>query len=335
MLAVVTVGVFLIVRRLSTTGFDTSAFFRSISAADWRWLFAAWVLSLLSYYGRALRWMVMLRPLAPASRTHDVFSATVIGFSAVLLFGRPGEFIRPFLIARHAGVSFLSQLAAWLLERIYDTLTLLVLFGYALALVPSTKGVGPVLRWILEKGGWFTGVSCSVCLAALVALHLYADSLEQRLLGALGFLEQHHHEKAARIVRAAMDGFRSTRNARSVFLLFAYSALEWTIISLIFYAIFQAFPQTALLPWSSVFVYLGFVAFGSILQIPAIGGGVQIISTLVLTEFFHLRLEAAVGIALVSWVFTLVGILPVGVIYALHQGLTWRNIKDMEREAEL
>ncbi|MBI5084036.1 MAG: flippase-like domain-containing protein [Acidobacteria bacterium] len=335
MFAVITAGAVFIARRWSATGFDSVAFFRSISNADWRWLLAAWVFSLLSYYGRALRWMVMLRPLAPASRTHDVFSATVIGFSAVLLFGRPGEFIRPFLIARHAGVSFLSQMAAWLLERIYDTLTLLILFGYALAVVPSTKGVSPALRWILEKGGWFTGVSCSICLAALVALHLYSGLLEQRLLGALGFLEQHHHEKAARIVRTAMDGFHSTRNGRSITLLFAYSALEWTIVSLIFYAIFQAFPQTAVLPWSSIFVYLGFVAFGSIVQVPAIGGGVQIVSTLVLTEFFHLRLEAAASIALVSWVFTLVGILPVGFIYALRQGLTWRNIKDMEKQAGL
>ena len=45
---------------------------------------------------------------------------------------------------------------------------------------------------------------------------------------------------------------------------------------------------------------MGFVSFGSIVQIPGIGGGMQVVSVLVLTELFGVRLELATAFALFS-----------------------------------
>src|SRR5262249_57578341 len=44
----------------------------------------------------------------------------MIGFTAVALLGRPGEFIRPFLIGRKEGLGMSSQLAVWVVERLFD-----------------------------------------------------------------------------------------------------------------------------------------------------------------------------------------------------------------------
>ena len=44
----------------------------------------------------------------------------MIGFTALALLGRPGELIRPYLIARHTNLSFASQVAVWAVERIFD-----------------------------------------------------------------------------------------------------------------------------------------------------------------------------------------------------------------------
>lgn len=332
--ALTSVIVFFLVRRWSGAGFSTADFLRSFASADWRWLLAAWLLTILSYYIRVLRWLVMLRPLAPHASPAALFRATAIGFSAVYIIGRPGELVRPYLTARSAGVSFLSQMAAWFLERIYDTLIVLALFGYALAaLVQTHPSVGPTLHWILERGGWITGITCSICLAALAALQFYSETLETRILSAFGFLQQHHQERAARLVSAAVDGLRSTRSPRSIALLLAWSALEWYVIFLCFYAVFQAFPQTAPLGTTEILTYIGFVAFGSLVQIPGIGGGFQIVAVLVLNEIFHLPLELSASVALVTWIVSLVGIVPLGVILALYEGLTWRNIIDIEKEA--
>ena len=329
-------GIWFLVKRFAGTGFDPGTLLHTITRADWRWLVAAWLLNILSYYGRVLRWMVMLRPLAPNADRWRLFCATVIGFSALVLFGRPGELVRPYLIARAAGVPFVSQMAAWLLERLYDTLTLLAIFGYALAAVPHSALLdGSALRWVFEVGGWFTGVTCTLCLLVLAGLQHSSDKLAERIQTALGFLDASHQERATRIVNAAMDGLRSARSTRSIIELFGYSILIWLFLVLCFAAVFRAFPETAMLSWSSILVYIGFVAFGSIVQIPGIGGGMQLISILVLTQLFHLGLETATGIALVTWAITLIGILPLGTVLALREGLNWNRIKELEKQAIL
>ena len=278
----------------------------------------------------------MVRPLAPGANPWRLFSATVIGFSALVLFGRPGELVRPYLIARAAQVPLMSQMAAWLLERLYDTLTLLAIFGYALAAVPHTALLsGSALRWAFEVGGWFTGITCTLCLAVLAGLQRSSERLGQRIQTALGFLETHQQERAARLVNAAMDGLRSARSTRSILALFAHSVITWTLIILCYAAGFQAFAETATLTWSSILVFIGFVAFGSIVQLPGIGGGVQLVSILVLTQLFHIGLETATGIALVSWVTTVIGILPLGAVLALREGLNWNRIKELEKQASL
>jgi len=334
MAALLFAGVYFVIRRWSSTGFDSAHFLRSISGADWRWLLAAWALGILSYYGRVVRWMVMLRPMSPEASQAGVFRATAVGFTAVVLFGRPAEVVRPWLIARSAGVSFPSQLAAWLLERVYDTLIVLAVFGYSLAAVlNSSLSVGPTLQWVLQRGGWITGITCTICLAALIALHAYSDQLERRLLDALSFLQEHHQARVASLVNSAVDGLRATRSPQAILLLILYSALEWLVIYACYHALFLAFPQTAHLRTSDVLTYIGFVAFGSIIQIPGIGGGFQLVSVLVLTELFHIGLEPAAGIALLTWAVTLIGIVPIGLVIALYEGLSWRKIMEIEKEA--
>jgi len=84
-LAIVVLGIY----RLRSTGFRWDLFFSTFKA-DWRWLSLACVCILLTYLGRAIRWQVMLRPLRPHSSLWNLTSSTVIGFTAIVLLGRPG-----------------------------------------------------------------------------------------------------------------------------------------------------------------------------------------------------------------------------------------------------
>ena len=47
-----------------------------------------------------------------------------------------------------------------------------------------------------------------------------------------------------------------------------------------------------------VLIFMGFVSFGSAVQIPGIGGGMQVVAVLVLTELFGVRLELATSFAI-------------------------------------
>jgi hypothetical protein len=118
-----------------------------------------------SYYGRAIRWAVFLQPLRPHPRTWNLVTATTIGFTAIVLLGRPGEFVRPYLIAVKEKVPVTSQLAIWVLERIFDLLAALLIFGYGLSRVRSSSAqVGEALRWVFQVGGVAVWTMSCICL---------------------------------------------------------------------------------------------------------------------------------------------------------------------------
>ncbi|MCS7041378.1 MAG: flippase-like domain-containing protein [Bryobacteraceae bacterium] len=323
-----------LVYRGRQAGFDLREFALALRSVHWGWIAAAWLAGLLTYVGRTIRWMVMLRPLAPSARFRDVLSSTVIGFTAVFLFGRPGELVRPWLIARATGASFPSQVAAWVLERIYDTLLILAFFGYALASsIRIHPSAGPEIRWLLARGGWIIGLTALLCLAALVLLQHWAPRFEQRIVDGLGFLQSHHQERASRLVRAALDGLRAARSGTAIAQLLFWSVVEWGIIYFCFHFTFLAFPETATLAPTQVLAYIGFVGIGSIIQIPGLGGGFQVASILITTELFRVPMEVAASLAMLNWIVAFAGAVPFGLVLAVREGLRWGQLSDIEKEA--
>ena len=147
-------AVLFVVYRWRHSGFVWGKFVAVFSDVSWSWLSLAMALILATYAGRALRWEIMLRPLTSQVQMWRLFVATCIGFTAVVLFGRAGEPVRPYLIARKEGVSFSSQIAAWLVERILDLLMVLLIFGIALTQI-SRSGIqpGPHIQSALQAAG--------------------------------------------------------------------------------------------------------------------------------------------------------------------------------------
>src|SRR5712692_7905494 len=318
---------------LRKSGFRWSVFVATMSRLQWPWLLAAVGLILITYYGRALRWAVLLRPLQPHPNMRKLVSATVIGFTAVTLLGRPGEFVRPYLISVQERVPFSSQLSAWVLERIYDLLMALVIFGFALSRVRNLGDPGPTLSSVLEIGGWLVWILSVACLLMLAMIRHYSEAMRKRLLDALGFLSAHHLDRAGRFLKALVQGAESLRSAKSIVLLLVYTAVEWTLFAACYLCITMAFGAEIHFTISDVLIFMGFVAFGAVVQIPGIGGGIQVVAVLVLTKIFGFPVELATSVAVLMWFITFVVIVPFGLVAALHEGLSWRKLRDLEREA--
>src|SRR5689334_1173181 len=175
--------------RWRRSGFAWEKFVGVLSNVDWTWLSRALALILATYVGRALRWEIMLRPLTTKVHLWRIVVATCIGFTAVVLFGRAGEPVRPYLIARKAGVSFSSQVAAWMVERILDLLMVLLIFGIALTQI-SRSGIqpSPHIQSALQAAGLLAGVTGFLCLAMLLGLRHFRGSVRDRLMEAVSFL---------------------------------------------------------------------------------------------------------------------------------------------------
>jgi glycosyltransferase 2 family protein len=324
-------AILFVVYRWRHSGFAWDKFLAVFSDVDWSWLALGLALILATYVGRALRWEIMLRPLTKSVRLWGLVVATCIGFTAVVLFGRAGEPVRPYLIARKEGVSFSSQVAAWLVERILDLLMVLLIFGIALTQI-SRSGIqpGPHIQSALQAAGLLAGITGALSLALLMGLRYFRGSIRTRLMDSLTFLPDVLHQKISRFLNAFEEGMQSTQRQSYVWLLVIYTIIEWLVVAGSFFCVFRAFPATAGMRVTDVIIALGFVAFGSVLQIPGVGGGMQIATVLVLTEFYGVGLEAASGIALVLWIISFVAIVPLGLVLAFHEGIKWRSLRNIE-----
>jgi uncharacterized protein (TIRG00374 family) len=321
--------------RWRTSGFSWSEFVTALRQVDWTWLALSQALILATYVTRALRWEVMLRPLRKDVNLWRIFTATAIGFTAVVLFGRAGEPVRPYLIAKKEGVSFSSQIAAWVVERILDLLMVLVIFGIALTQVANSAiQPGPGILLVLQAGGYTAGLTSAACLLLLIGLRQFRRNAKERLLEALSFLPGNWIKRIEEFLSAFDAGMQSTRSASFTLLLVFYSLVEWVVVAGAFLCVLWAFPATASLGVTDGVILLGFVCFGSVVQLPGVGGGMQIATVLVLTELFGVSFGAASGIALVLWVITFVVIVPLGLLLAFREGIRWRNLRHLEPPEE-
>src|SRR5580658_9203707 len=94
--------------------------FRQTRPQKWNHVLHGIALIYLAYIVRAVRWKIFLRPIRPQASSTSLIAPTIIGFTGLALLGRPGELIRPYLIARRQNLTFSSQLAVWAVERIFD-----------------------------------------------------------------------------------------------------------------------------------------------------------------------------------------------------------------------
>lgn len=320
--------------QLAERGFDWNLAAGSFVNLRWSWLALSLVPIAGTYVVRALRWAVFLKPLKARPSLRNLLSATVIGFTAITMFGRAGDFVRPYLISVKEEVSFTSQLASWVLERIFDLLMASLLLAFGLVQVQSWGvQLGPTLAWVLTFGGRFVGISCLAVLVLLVSMRHLAEPVRRRLVAAVRFLPEARFRKIERLLTAFVQGVESTRSDGALMLVLAYSVMEWALIAACYWCLARAFAGNVDLTFVNVLILMGFVAFGGIVQVPGVGGGTQVVAALVLTELFGVRLELATSFALLIWILSFVVIVPVGLALAVKEGLDWHSLRKIGREA--
>ncbi len=323
--------------RDAAAGFDWALAGRTFIGIDWWWILISLVPIGASYYGRALRWTVFLKPLKAKPSIANVMSATVIGFSAIALFGRPGEFVRPYLIAVKEKVPVPSQLSAWALERIFDFLIALLVFAFALTRIASAHlQTGSKLMVVLEFGGRLVAVGAIAVLILLMCLRHFAEPFRRKLVDWLRFfLPESQLPRVEKLLLSCVQGLESTRSDSAILSILAYSVIEWILIALCYWCLAKSFSGVLHLTFVDVVVFMGFVTFGAAVQLPGIGGGMQVAAVIVLTELFGIRLELAAAFAMFIWLLSFVAVVPFGLGLAVKEGLDWRTLRRLGREGAL
>src|SRR5262245_5655261 len=150
-LCLAAIGIYLLYQ-IGSWGFDWSLFVSSLWNVHPGWLAASVVATILTYVARAFRWQVLLNPLKTVPMG-PLITTNFLGFSAIYLFGRPGELVRPLWLTRRAQIPLTASFATIIVERVLDTLMLIGLFGLALLLVDLPAAAEHTMK-LMKNAAW-------------------------------------------------------------------------------------------------------------------------------------------------------------------------------------
>jgi hypothetical protein len=291
-----------------------------------------------TYFVRAARWRFFLSPIKKAS-LWVLFVGQILGFSSIYLIGRPGEFVRPAYIAKKENVSMSAMVAVWLLERIFDTVFVVLLFAAALGferVVPETARGSSILV-ALHRGGDAMLVLAVLLILALLLFWLRSGQLTAWILRVFRFLPATALRRLGRALRSFAEGLSVIRSWKDLLVSLALTAVVWFLNTSVFWLVFQSLRgEVADLSWLASAVTLFCAALGLAVQIPGIGGGYQVGIILALNELFNVSAEAATGAAILVWIIMSVPCLVSGLVLLVHEGLTLRKLEALaEEEREL
>src|ERR1051326_8525436 len=200
---------------------------------------------LMIYTFRALRWQYLL---APIGRTHfsTAFQTTVIGFAAsFLLPARPGEVLRPYLLAKREGLPATACFATIILERLLDLVTVLLLFGAFVVLVdPASLSADPTLYARVKTGGLIAAAGAVVGLFILFVLAGHPERLGAWALRLERVLPARIAQLIARVVEGFAQGLVVLRRPAHLLGSVALSFPMWMSIALGIYVTSHAFHMT-------------------------------------------------------------------------------------------
>src|SRR3990172_10176254 len=225
--------------------FSAAALWETLAKASPAYLLLGTFLTFASYLCRAYRWKAFLRPMKEA-RVGNIFVATLVGFSAVALLSRAGEVVRPWMIAQKEQLPLSSQLGAWTLERVFDTLTLVSLLGISLWLYPSPTAAGGHAAAMLEhfRSAGLVLTIVALGLAAGLALLHYAPQFTENVVLALA---RPLPERIRDGIRRALEHFAATlaviRSARSFMECVFWSLLVWLTLLGAYWSAARAFGE--------------------------------------------------------------------------------------------
>jgi glycosyltransferase 2 family protein len=302
------------------------------SADPWLLLLATGV-TLVTYLVRSWRWRTMLRPIGEAP-LGMAFRATVIGFAAnFLLPARAGEVLRPYLLARRAGLSATSSFATILLERLLDLLTVLLLFGaFVFLFDPGVTAADPGVYRAIQAGGVLAAASALTGLAVFFVLAGHPERLGQLVLKAERVLPSRLAATVAHLARTFAAGLAVMRQPRHLVIALLLSLPLWLSIAAATWTVARAFHIT--MPFTGSFLLIALLTVGVAVPTPGAVGGFHYAFRLGATTFFGATSEQAVGAAIILHAVTFVPVTLLGVVFMFQEGLSLSSMKRMAREGE-
>jgi hypothetical protein len=261
---VVTVAITVVFAYIALSDIKLGQMWHALRTSDYWWLLPALIAFGLGNVARALRWRSLFTPgrRPPATTT---MNAMMIGyFYNNILPARAGEAARVVVLRRRSPAPVVEIVGTVVLERMYDTLAILVIFFLATPWLP--------------KVSWFGAAAVAAIVLALAiaivaaVLVVYGDRSLRLLLRPLARLSPFSGERLEKTVVELAHGLSGLRNRRVAVEAALWTATAWMLTSLSAYLVSLAFHLH--LPFASGILVAVAIGLGMILPSPPAAVGV-------------------------------------------------------------
>ena len=109
----------------------------------------------------------------------------------------------------------------------------------------------------------------------------------------------------------------------------------WYLIALAYQEVTHSYGADALaIPVSQLLILMFASMLGSLLQLPAVGGGSQIATIATLSSVFDVPPEMAASCGILLWLVTFAAVVPAGLLLAHREHLSLRKLSVESHQAE-
>ncbi|MBI3872234.1 MAG: flippase-like domain-containing protein [candidate division Zixibacteria bacterium] len=266
-----------------------------LQSVRWPYLIPNIVMVVGVMWLRAWRWQGILKPVGKA-RYQRVYSSTMIGFMVNnVLPARLGEIARAVSLAKTTGLSRSAVLATIIVERIYDSFTLL-LFLWMVFLFSRISQLTEVGR-IREVGWVFLAINVAL-LGILVVMQVRNELVVRAVRRLSRFFSARVQQVATEITEKFARGLTMHHDWPTTAGVSILSIIIWLCLALSNYFVFLAFGFNHL-PIEASFVVL--VVVSLMISIPSTAGfvGVYHWATQISLQIYGLDKTQAVAVAVV------------------------------------
>lgn len=299
---------------------------KQLMQADWYKIGGGTACIYFGFLLRSMRWALFLRPSKKVPSL-SLVGTQVIGFTAVGLAGRVADPVRPYLVAKKTGLPLSSQLAVYVVERLFDIGSMALLFSTVILLAPA--GSVPHAEIVKRAGEWAMGLTLGGALF-LMMVRRAGEAVARFSERVLGMASSGLGNAAGEKIRTFRAGLETMRTFADFAVAAALSLAIWSLVAISCMETARAFvssPPLAAMNWPNAMLLFAVSSTVSGFQIPVIGWFAQIaVVAAGLTGFYHVGTEAATGCSAALLFVTSLSIIPVGLLWAHFEQMSLRTV---------
>ena len=304
--------------------------FAELKRADYRWVLAATILTLLAVVHRAWRWHYLLLPIKSIS-LEPLTSAVFMGWTFnTLLPGRLGEIARAVLLGRRVGISKTAAFATIVLERLFDLMSILLILVTYLLFFPLPAGIvedGTAIISGMRMSGLIALGGLVVAMIFLIGSQLMPRRMDAFLVKIAGWAPGNTGDQLLSVGRSFLTGFAGIKDPKLILTIVVHSLLIWANILVTFYMLFFAFDID--LPYYAVMPLLVAVVIGAMVPTPAAVGAFHAAALIALGTLWGVPNEQAVSYAIVCHAMAFGPITVIGIALLGREGLSMRRFEGL------